>query len=75
MPVHPVCLLDATMAQYLDALCYERRAPLSRGVAAYWGLIAMYPGVHLPEALRALRSWEALAPGSEGLPVAAEILM
>eukprot|EP00974_Lingulodinium_polyedra_P060479 5830754-Lingulodinium_polyedra.AAC.1 len=75
MPVYPHHCLDMAMAQYLDAMCFEHRAPRSRGGYALWGILALYPGLALPEATRAWKSWESLEPTGEGRPAAAELLM
>ena len=63
------------MAMFMDAMCYEECRGPHAGSAAYHGLVALYPGLRMPQALRTLHSWETLVPGEEGLPVAAELLM
>ena len=55
-------------------LCYVERAGIQRARNLFAGFVHVYPehGGHLPEADRALKSWERLDTGGEGGPICEE---
>ena len=75
IPVFPGYHLDAGLAQYIDFLCFRDGRGISAGKTAISGCMHVYPSLRLPEAFRALKSWDKLAPGKEGHGVALELLL
>ena len=75
LPIHPPTLFDWAMTCYLDYLCYEQEKGLAEGRNAVSGMMAIFPAAKFPESYRSLKAWEKLAPGNEGHPICAELVM
>ena len=75
LEVYPAQRLDRVMALYLDRLCYDDEIGVGEGKSLTSGMMAMYPGLRLPETFRAVKAWEALRPGVQGSPIAVPLLM
>ena len=73
--IFPCLRLDRAMALYLDVLCYDDEIGIGEGRNLASGMLAIYPGLRLPETFRALKAWEALRPGVQGSPIAVPVLM
>lgn len=65
---------DCALADMIAILCYVERAGIQRARNLFAGFVHVYPehGGHLPEADRALKSWERLDTGGEGGPICEE---
>ena len=65
---------DRALADMIAILCYVEKAGIQRGRNLFAGFIHVYPehGGNLPEADRALKSWERLDTSGEGGPICEE---
>jgi len=65
---------DAALADMLAILCYEWDVGIQRGRNLFHGFLHVYPEHTdaLPEAHRALKSWERLGTEQEGQPICPE---
>ena len=63
---------DVTMADYLSDLCYIHQVGAQKGSLLFSGFLSIFPEHkgHMPETCRAMASWQRLALGGEGGPLA-----